>query len=319
MTIAARAGQGPDQSTDQTTGHPTARTSKTAPGGGRPSRASRAVRNVARQQRAGKTAYIFLTIILIGSVFPLWWSFVIGSKDAAAINSGAVSLIPGGNFFKNASTVIDTLPFWKAIGNSIIVSTVVALGVVLFSTLAGFAFAKLRFTGANALLLFVIATMCVPMQLGIVPLFIVMSKLGWIGSLGAVILPSLVSAFGVFWMTQYLKEALPDELIEAARVDGASVFRTFWSVALPAARPGAAMLGLFTFIMAWTNFFWPFIVLDPGNPTLPVALQQLQAAYYVDYSLVLAGVVLAAIPLIVVFVIAGRQLVSGIMQGAVKG
>jgi cellobiose transport system permease protein len=120
-------------------------------------------------------------------------------------------------------------------------------------------------------------------------------------------------------MTQYLKEALPDELIEAARVDGATVFRTFWSVALPAARPGAAMLGLFTFIATWTNFFWPFIVLDPGNPTLPVALQQLQAAYYVDYSLVLAGVVLAAIPLLIVFVVAGRQLVSGIMQGAVKG
>ena len=97
-------------------------------------------------------------------------------------------------------------------------------------------------------------------------------------------------------MTQYLQEALPDELIEAARVDGASTLRTFWSVALPAARPGAAMLGLFTFIATWTNFFWPFIILDPGNPTLPVALQQLQAAYFVDYSLVLNGVVLMALP-----------------------
>jgi cellobiose transport system permease protein len=195
----------------------------------------------------------------------------------------------------------------------------VAISVVLLSTIAGFAFAKLRFRGSGPLLLFVIATMAVPTQLGIVPLFIVMAKIGWIGSLGAVIVPSLVNAFGVFWMTMYLKEALPDELIEAARVDGATTLRTFWSVALPAARPGAAMLGLFTFIATWTNFFWPFIVLDPGNPTLPVALQQLQAAYYVDYSLVLAGVVLAAIPLLIVFAVAGRQLVSGIMQGAVKG
>jgi cellobiose transport system permease protein len=272
-----------------------------------------------RRTQASPAAYGFLAVVLLASIFPLWWSFVIGSKDAAAINSGDVSLLPGGNFLANAAQVIDSIPFWKALANSVIVSTTVALAVVLISTLAGFAFAKMRFRGRGGLLVFVIATMAVPTQLGVVPLFIVMAKLGWIGSLWAVILPSLVSAFGVFWMTQYLTEALPDELIEAARVDGASSLRTFWNVALPAARPGAAMLGLFTFILTWTNFFWPFIILDPGNPTLPVALQQLQAAYYVDYSLVLAGVVLAALPLLIVFAIAGRQLVSGIMQGAVKG
>ncbi|HEX5968931.1 MAG TPA: carbohydrate ABC transporter permease [Intrasporangium sp.] len=285
--------------------------------GGRPRKGTTA--RVARRAQASPAAYAFLIVVLLASAFPLWWSFVIGSKDAAAINSGEVSLLPGGNFIENARTVVTTLPFWRAFLNSVIVSTVVAVAVVLLSTLAGFAFAKLRFRGRDALLVFVIATMCVPTQLGVVPLFIVMAKLGWIGGLWAVILPALVSAFGVFWMTQYLREALPDELIEAARVDGASTLRIVWSIALPAARPGAAMLGLFTFIATWTNFFWPFIVLEPGNPTLPVALQQLQAAYYVDYSLVLAGVVLAAIPLLIVFVLAGRQLVSGIMQGAVKG
>jgi ABC-type glycerol-3-phosphate transport system permease component len=272
-----------------------------------------------RRTRATPTAYLFLVIVLLASAFPLWWSYVIGSKDSTAIVRDPYSLVPGGHFLENAARVVTTVPFWKALGNSVIVSTTVALAVVLMSTLAGFAFAKLRFRGRNGLLVFVIATMCVPTQLGVVPLFIVMSKLGWIGSLWAVIVPSAVSAFGVFWMTQYLQEALPDELIEAARVDGASSLRTFWSVALPSARPGAAMLGLFTFVMTWTNFFWPFIILDPGNPTLPVALQQLQAAYFVDYSLVLNGVVLMALPLIVLFVFAGRQLVSGIMQGAVKG
>lgn len=274
---------------------------------------------LARRAQASPTAYMFLIVVLLASAFPLWWSFVIGSKDAGAINSGHVSLVPGGNFLANARTVLDTVPFWKAMANSVIVSSVVAVAVVLLSTLAGFAFAKLRFRGREGLLVVVVATMAVPTQLGIVPLFIVMSGLGWIGSIGAVIVPALVNAFGVFWMTQYLREALPDELIEAARVDGASVLRTFWNVALPAARPGASMLFLFTFIATWTNFFWPFIVLDPGNPTLPVALQQLQAAHYVDYSLVLAGVVLAAVPLLIVFALAGRQLVSGIMQGAVKG
>lgn len=285
----------------------------------RPTSRRRFTRNAIRHSQASPIAYTFLIVVLLASVFPLWWSFVIGSKDATATNGGSVSLIPGGNFLANARTVFDTLPFWKAMLNSVIVSSAVGLAVVLFSTMAGFAFAKLRFRGKGALLVFVIATMAVPTQLGIVPLFIVMSRLGWIGSLGAVVVPSLVNAFGVFWMTQYLKESLPDELIEAARVDGASIFRIFWNIALPAARPGASMLGLFTFIATWTNFFWPFIVLDPGNPTLPVALQQLQARYYVDYSLVLAGVVLAALPLIVVFAVAGRQLVSGIMQGAVKG
>ncbi len=268
---------------------------------------------------AAPSAYGFLLVVILASAFPMWWSTVIGSKDSAALVRDPYSLVPGGHFLQNAAEVADSVPFWRAMANSIIVSSTCAAVVVLLSTLAGFAFAKLRFRGRSGLLVFVVATMAVPTQLGVVPLFIVMSKLGWIGSLWAVILPSLVSAFGVFWMTQYLGEALPDELVEASRVDGASSLRTFWSVALPAVRPGAAMLGLFTFIMTWTNFFWPFIVLDPGNPTLPVALQQLQAAYFVDYSLVLNGVVLMALPLIGLFVVAGRQLVAGIMQGAVKG
>jgi cellobiose transport system permease protein len=166
---------------------------------------------------------------------------------------------------------------------------------------------------------FVIATTAVPTQLGVVPLFLVMKQLGWIGQLQAVIVPGLVTAFGVFWMTQYLESALPYELIEAARVDGASMFRTFWSIALPAARPAATMLGLFTFVASWTNYFWPFIILGSANPTLPVALQLLQATFFKDMSLIMAGVVLSVIPLLVLFIAAGRQLVAGIMQGAVKG
>jgi cellobiose transport system permease protein len=169
------------------------------------------------------------------------------------------------------------------------------------------------------LLVFVIATMAIPTQLGIVPLFIVMSELGWTGKLIAVIVPGMVTAFGVFWMTQYFEEALPFELIEAARVDGCSMLRTFWHVALPAARPAAAMLALFTFVASWTNFFWPFIVLGSTNPTLPVALQLLQASYFKDYALIMAGVTLATIPLIILFFVAGKHLVSGIMAGAVKG
>src|SRR5665647_1496025 len=198
------------------------------------------------------------------------------------------------------------------------VEKVTTFSVVTFSTLAGFAFAKLRFRSSNALMVFVVATMAIPTQLGIIPLFILMRQFGWTGTVGAIIIPTLVTAFGVFFMRQYLVDVIPDELIDAARVDGANTFSTFWHVAVPAARPAMAILALFTFMMAWTDFLWPMIV-SPQNPTLQVALSQLQSARYVDFSVVLAGAVLATLPLLILFVVAGRQLISGIMAGAVKG
>lgn len=286
----------------------------------RPSWNKRRQAKAAATGRPGFLTYGFLIAVMLGSIFPLYWSFLIGSGDATTITKQDIIWWPGGNFITNALAVINdqTVNFWKAIGNSIIVSTVVSISVVMFSTLAGYAFAKLRFRGQNGLLIFVIATMAVPTQLGVVPLFIAMSQLQLAGTLWAVILPAVCSAFGVFWMTQYLRQALPYELIEAARVDGASMIRTFWHVAMPAARPAASMLFLFIFISTWTNFFWPFIVLDRQDPTLPVALSLLSANYFVDYSVVLAGVILSTIPLLILFIVAGRQLVSGIMQGAVK-
>lgn len=272
-------------------------------------------------RRPGWVTYALLAVVLLVSVAPLFYSVLLASSTAADIARNPIpSLVPEGHLVGNFRRVFDAdIGFWRATLNSFIVAVVVSGSVVLFSTLAGFAFAKLRFRGRNGLLAFVVGTMAVPTQLGIVPLFIVMAKLGWIGRLEAVIVPGMVSAFGVFWMTQYLSQALPYELIEAARVDGCSMIRTFWHVALPAARPAASMLALFTFVGSWTQFFWPFVALGSANPTLPVALQLLQASYFKDLSLIMAGVVLATIPLVIVFVLAGRQLVSGIMQGAVKG
>lgn len=270
------------------------------------------------ERRPGWLVYGLLGAFLLGSSYPLWWSFVVASGTNAT-RGETLPLIPGGNFLANAAQVLDAIPFWKALGNSLIVSSVITLSVVVFATLAGYAFAKLRFRGRDGLMIFVIATMAIPTQLGIIPLFILMRQLGWTGTLGAVIVPTLVTAFGVFFMRQYLVDVIPDELIEAARVDGASQFRVFLTVALPAARPAMAVLGLFTFMTAWTDFLWPLIVLSPQNPTLQTALAQLQSGYYIDYSIVLAGAILATIPLLLLFVVAGRQLISGIMSGAVKG
>lgn len=274
-----------------------------------------------RGSRPGWFVYGCLAIVLIASVFPYYWSLLIGSGDSTTLNDPNMSWIPGGNFFANAASVMNdpAVNFWLALWNSIYSSAIIAVSVVFFSTLAGWAFAKLHFKGRGWLLVFVIATMAVPTQLGVVPLYLLFSDLGWTGQIGAIIIPGLVTAFGVFWMTQYIQQAVPDELIEAARVDGANSFRTFLTVGLPAARPAAAMLALFTFVTSWNNFFWPFIVLDRQNPTLPVALSLLQSNYFIDYSIVMAGVLLATIPLLILFVFAGKQLVSGIMQGAVKG
>ncbi|MEO8094037.1 MAG: carbohydrate ABC transporter permease [Pseudolysinimonas sp.] len=283
----------------------------------RRSRRARAILN----QRPGFLAYGLLIAVFLGTLVPLYWSLLIASGDASSLNNQNLPWWPGGNFIANATKVLenDRVNFWKAVLNSVVVSAVVAASVVFFSTLAGYAFAKLRFKGNRVLFVFIIATTAVPTQLGVVPLFIIMSQLGWTGTLGAVIVPGLVTAFGVFWMTQYISQALPDELIEAGRVDGANMFQTFWFIGFPSARPAAAMLALFTFIATWTNFFWPFIVLNPSDPTLPVALSLLQANYFVDYSVVLAGVLLATLPLLILFIFAGRQLVAGVMQGAVKG
>ncbi|NRG42411.1 ABC transporter permease subunit [Rathayibacter sp. VKM Ac-2804] len=291
-----------------------------APVAAEPERRTRRPRSsgAGRVDRPGFLTYGLLSAFILGSTYPLWWSFVVASGSNAT-RGETLPLIPGGNFLANAAQVFTAIPFWTALLNSVIVSGIITLSVVSFSTLAGYAFAKLRFRGRDGLMITVIATMAIPTQLGIIPLFILMRQLGWTGTLGAVIVPTLVTAFGVFFMRQYLVDVIPDELIEAARVDGANQFRTFLTVAVPAARPAMAILALFTFMMAWTDFLWPLIVLSPTNPTLQTALSQLQSGYYVDYSIVLAGAVLSIVPLLVLFVLAGKQLIAGIMGGAVKG
>ncbi|MEV6643999.1 carbohydrate ABC transporter permease [Amycolatopsis sp. NPDC051371] len=276
-------------------------------------------KSVATLGKPRKATYWVLAIFVLGSLFPFYWSFLVASRDNGMLTERIPPFVPGGNFFANAARVFDTVPFWKALANSVIVSGTVTLTTVLFSSLAGFAFAKLRFKGRNGMFVFIVVTLAVPTQLGIIPLFIAMSELGWAGGLQSVIVPNLVTAFGVFWMRQYTVDALPYELIEAARVDGCSMIRIFWNVCLPAVRPAAAILAMFTFMTSWNDFLWPLVVLDAGNPTVQVALEKLQSGYYVDYSLVLAGTTLATIPILIVFVLLGRQIVAGIMQGAVKG
>lgn len=279
------------------------------------------VNGAGSNRRPGWVTYACLSVVILISILPLYYVVLLASSDQETISQSVIpGLLPQDHLWDNIQRVFESgTDVWKGMTNSLIIALIQSISVVVFSTLAGYSFAKLNFRGRGPLLVFVIATMAVPTQLGVVPMFMVFNKIGLGQSIWAVIIPGLVTAFGVFWMTQYLENALPYELIEAARVDGASMIRTFWHVAIPAARPAAAMLALFTFIGSWVNYFWPSIVLPSSNPTLPMVTKLLTAGHFTDYSLIMAGVIISTAPLLVLFFVAGRQLVAGIMAGAVKG
>lgn len=273
-----------------------------------------------RLRQASPLTYVALVLAVLLSIYPFYYMLVIGSRSLDSINSVPPPFTPGGSFGDNFARVLDNdaANFLTGLTNSLIVSTVVTISVVLTGSLAGFAFAKLRFAGRNILLLTVVATMMVPTQLNIIPLWGMMQDLGWYDSLLAVTVPCLTTAFGVVMMRQYAAQAVADELIEAARMDGCNTLRIYWHVVLPALRPAAGVLGLLTFMETWNLFLWPYAVLTPENPTLQVSLAFLSYAYYTDYSQVFAATVVGTLPLLFVFVIFGRQIIGGIMEGAVK-
>ncbi|MEV4203044.1 carbohydrate ABC transporter permease [Micromonospora globbae] len=263
--------------------------------------------------------YLALILGCVLSVFPIVWSFIIASRDNSAVYD--MPPTPGGMLFENIDRMLanEDAAFLYGLVNSAVVSTIVTVSVIFFSSLAGFALAKLRFRGRNGLLLVIVLTMMVPTQLGIIPLYLMMVELEWTGTLQAVIVPFLVQGFGVFMMRQYALAAVSDELIEAARLDGCSTWRIYWNVVLPALRPAAAVLGLLTFMQTWNEFLWPFVVLTPDTPTVQYSLKILSSGLYqTDYTALFAGTALATLPLLVVFLVFGRQIIGGIMEGAVK-
>ncbi|WP_433462799.1 carbohydrate ABC transporter permease [Spirillospora sp. CA-128828] len=269
---------------------------------------------------ASPLTYLTLIVALALSVFPIYWMIIVATRTNSVVADVPPPLLPGGQGSDNVGRLFDNPEayFAKGLLNSAIASAAVTVSTVFFASLAGFAFAKLRFRGKNGLLLTIIATMMIPVQMGIIPLYMIMVKLGWQNHLQAVIVPFLVTGFGVFMMRQYADQAVPDELIEAARVDGCTTFGIYWRVVLPALRPAAGVLGLFTFMQTWNEFMWPLAVLNPDNPTVQLSINNLANAYFKDYTLMFAGTSVAILPLLVVFIIFGRQIIGGIMEGAVK-
>nr|WP_285757869.1 carbohydrate ABC transporter permease [Nocardiopsis ansamitocini] len=272
-------------------------------------------------REATPLTYIGLSLALLFSAFPLWWMFVIASRDSAAAAARPPFLLPGGNFLANMERLFanSSANFTLGLINSALSSTILAFSVVFFSSLAGFALAKLKFRGRDAAAVGVVITMAVPVQMGIIPLLMLMGWLGWRGDITAIIVPFMVSGFGVFLMRQYCVQAIPDELLEAARMDGCSTFRIYWSVVLPALRPAAVVLGLLTFMTQWNEFVWALAVLTPSNPTVQLAINQLnESAFSRDFSLMFTGSVVATLPLLILFFVLGRQLIGRIMEGAIK-
>jgi len=166
----------------------------------------------------------------------------------------------------------------------------------------------------------VVLTMTVPTQLAVIPEYLIISRLGWADTLQALIVPGLASAFGIFWMRQHIATTISDELMQAARIDGATSWQIFWRIVLPLVRPATFVLGLFGFVTAWNDFLWPFVVLkSPDRYTVQIAIKALQNSYDVDLGLAMCGAFLATLPLLVLFALVGRRMVRGIMDGAVKG
>ena len=277
---------------------------------------------IPKWQRTSPLSYVALALITFLSIFPFYWMFVVSSNTNAEISKSPPSLIPGGRFLIVAEKVLSAegVYFNTALMNTFIVVISVAVAQVVFSAFAGFAFAKLNFKGRKFFILFIVGTMMLPSQLGIIPLFILIKNLQMIDTLYALIVPALVTAFGVFWMRQIIDAQVPNELLEAASIDGASVPRIFFGIVLPIIRQSSFVLGLFAFLASWNDYLWPTIVLQsPQNFTLQVALTQLKPMYGLDYALQMGGAFLATAPLLILFIFVGRKLVSGVMDGAVKG
>lgn len=263
--------------------------------------------------------YLLLFLGAFLSIFPFYWMFVMATNHNSVINSIPPAIIPGGELVTNFKNVLSNVDFFGAMFNSLIISTTITIGVLILCSLAGFAFAKLKFKGKNALFVFILVTMMIPPQLGLIPQYFIITKLGWLNELKAVIVPGLIDAFGIFWMRQYINSAIPDELLEAAKIDGCSYFRIYWNIVTPVILPAFSTLAIIKFMYVWNDFLWPLVVLrDESKHTIQLAIRNLVDAYVRDNGMIISGTFWATVPLIVIFLLFNRLFIESLTQGAVK-
>ncbi|GAA0235767.1 carbohydrate ABC transporter permease [Cryptosporangium japonicum] len=262
--------------------------------------------------------HFLLTIGALAMVAPFVWQFLTSLKTLEHATSVPPTIVPDGQW-SNYTKVFDLVPFGSQFLNTVVMVAARALGQVLMCSLAAYAFARLRFPGRTVLFGLFLSVLMVPPQLFIIPQYEIIADLGWLNSLPALIVPGLFSAFGTFLLRQFFL-GLPAELDEAARLDGANPLRIWWSVMVPLARPGMIALGILTTIWSWNDFFWPLVVNnDPEKMTLSAGLASMQGQFLTDYPLLMAGSLLASLPVIAVFVVLQRQFVEGIALTGTKG
>jgi cellobiose transport system permease protein len=270
-----------------------------------------------------KASNIFLHVVLLAgviiSLFPFYWLIVMASNTSSDIFRFPPPLILGPHLFAHIAYILSNINFFGALLNTIFVACAASLLLLFFCSLAGFSFAMFEFPAKNTLFVLLLITMMLPHQLALVPSFVIMAHLGWVNSFKALIIPGMANAFGIFWMRQYAQSSIPNELVDAGRIDGCNHLRLYWHVALPILKPALAFLGIYSFINVWNDYLWPLIILnDPSKYTLQVALSQLHNTYATDYSIYMAGTFMSTLPLILIFILACRQFISNITLGALK-
>ena len=272
------------------------------------------------KRKLGTAGYYVVSILLaVIALIPFLWMISTSLKSRGALMSIPIEWIPAEPTLDAYTEVFSRFPFLRTIGNSLLISVAYTLITLISASMAAFAFAKLRFRGSGAILSVYIATMMIPTQVTMIPLFVVMNRLGLIDSYASVILPSMFKPFAVFLLVQQMK-TIPNDYIDAARIDGAGLFQTYRKVALPLCIPTLATLAVTTFMESWNDYLWPLLMLtDRNKMTLPIALSTLNGQYNTEYNVLMAGSLISMIPIIIIYIAAQKQFKSGLMAGGIKG
>jgi multiple sugar transport system permease protein len=263
-------------------------------------------------------AHLILVPLALVMVTPLAW-MVMTSIQTPDEARHFPPVLPSGIHWQNYTDAIHAAPFGRFFLNTTLVTGAAVLGNLVLCSLAGYAFARLRFFGRDVLFVLLLATLMIPFQVVMIPIFLIMRNLGLVDSLGALILPNLVTPFGIFLMRQFFR-TLPIELEEAARLDGCSRLRTLIRIVLPLSGPALATLAVITFLWNWNDFLWPLVVIQSEhNMTLQLGLSTFQGAHSTAWTLLMAGNVLAVVPMLLVFLLAQRQFIDSIASAGVTG
>ena len=263
--------------------------------------------------------YLTLVIGAFIMVFPFIWMINASLMTAGEIQLRPPVWLPAEPQFNNYTELSEALPIGRLYFNSIFTSGIIVFGVLLTSSLAGFAFAKYRFPGREFLFYVILATMMIPFFVTLIPVFFIVRQLGWIDTYQGLVIPGLTSAYGIFLMRQFMF-TVPDELIDAARIDGASELTIYWRIVIPLVKPALATLGTFTFIGAWNNFLWPLLVLNSRELfTLPLGINSLRSLYADNTNLLMAGTAASVMPMLIVFIFLQRYFIRGIALTGLKG